>query len=197
MLVGVVQPGAEDADALEGLSDRAAVLVIEQLVEVIERVASFFEELRRAGGDAGKARAMRADDRIALALLRQQQRRILGPADDLDIGNAAQQVGLDRCGGVRLDRDAGVDLDGDPDLLDIGRIELDLGDLADRYAAVFDRRADPQPAHRPDKIDVVPGVLRRQFGPSQPQHGGEGKDDHRQHKGADGNIMCSSFHGVP
>ena len=161
---------------------------------MIDGLVQLGHDLRQARGNAGEARAPRADHRIPASPVSGEDWRVLGAASDLYVGNAAQNVGFEIGSRILLDDNVGFDLNGDADLLDIAGIDPDFLDPAGRHAVVLDHRALSQSAHRPGEIDVVGRVLRRQLGARQPQHRDEGDGDHQQDKGAHRDVMCSGFH---
>ena len=163
---------------------------------MVDRLVDLPQDLRQARGDAGQPRTARADDRIARSRFGGEDRRVLGTAGDLDIGDTAQEVGFEVGRRVLLDDDIVLDLDGDADLLDVAGVDPDLLDPAGWHAVVLDDRALPKTAYRATEIDVVDGVLRRQLGPGDPQHAAEADRDQDQHEDANRDIMCSCFHVI-
>jgi hypothetical protein len=101
---------------------------------MVDRLVDLPQDLRQARGDAGQPRTARADDRIARSRFGGEDRRVLGTAGDLDIGDTAQEVGFEVGRRVLLDDDIVLDRDGDADLLGSIRIFLTRPDGTPLYS---------------------------------------------------------------
>src|SRR5204863_491641 len=168
----------------EDYRNRLSVVLAQEVVQMVDRLVDLPQDLRQARGDAGQPRTARADDRITRSRFGGEDRRVLGTAGDLDIGDTAQEVGFEVGRRVLLDDDVVLDLDGDADLLDVAGVDPDLLDPAGGHAVVLDDRALAQTADRASEINVVDGILRRQLSPADPQYAAKAERDQDHHEAA-------------
>src|SRR5580658_4040743 len=102
----------------------------------------------------------------------------LGTAADLNCRDSTQQIGVEKCTRVRLDRDKiGVDLNRDLDLCYIVRINANVGYAAHRNPVILNRSPLAEPGYRSLKEDVIVREHLRKLGAAQPQHGAKRQKD--------------------
>src|SRR5215469_14784383 len=95
----------------------------------LRKTSFYFLQLRPACLDYG----------VFMSGCRRQIAGLARSTADLDSGDAVQDIGVEKCTGVRLDvDDAGVDLDHHLYLLEIIRIDTDIDDPTYRDAIVLD-----------------------------------------------------------
>jgi hypothetical protein len=191
--IGIVaERGREALDILDGVADRAGI-VLDQPLDAAEHLVGALGDGADGLDDVLEFRALGDDGRQLLAGLRLQHRGVRLAAEQLNRDDAGKALRLDARAGIDAQRRRVVDLDHRIDAARIIRQQFDSRHLADPQAVEEHARATPEPGHGAAENDahILPPAGAAAV---EPVDKAERRCEDRKREQPDQRIICPRFH---